>query len=136
MVRRGGSWVDTGDHDNLRISRFQEGVTENHCQLGGAEGHVGAASVKGSDTLFERKQTLVDFSSFHTSLSVITLAVGGALGSRQIYDQQFTSGLAGGVLDFDLADSVRSRGRIVGCSCACCSRGVPVVNDRIHLAGT
>ena len=86
MIRRGGSWVDTGDHDNLRISGFQEGVTEHHCQLGGAEGHVGAASVKGSDTLFERKQTLVDFSSFHTSLSVITLAVGGALGSRQIYD--------------------------------------------------
>ena len=75
MVTRRRTRVDTSDHDDLTLVRVQEGVTEDHSELGCAERHMRAARVQSSDTLLEGQQTGVDRGTLHTSLAIVALTV-------------------------------------------------------------
>lgn len=108
MVRGGAARVNAGYHHDLALMGIQERVTQHHRELGRSERNVRAARVKSSDALLEREQTRVDRGALHATLSVITLAVCCPLRSSQVYEQQFALCLATRVLDFDLADGMRS----------------------------
>ena len=84
----------------------QEGVSEDHSQFRGTEGHVTAARVQSTDALLQSQETCVDRGTLHTPLPVVTLAVGGALRARQIDQKKLALSPTLAVLDFDLADSV------------------------------
>lgn len=92
-----------------------------------------APHVEGANTLLQREQTLVDFGTFETTLSVVTLAVGGTLRTSQVDQKQFTGGLAI-ALDEQLADGVTARGRIVSGRLMSGTDGVSIINNLLHFA--
>lgn len=136
MISWGGARVYASDHDNLGGMGVQERVTEDHGQLGSTERNVRAARVQCSNTLFQCQETLVNLSTFHSTLPIITLTVSCTLWARQIDYQKLSLNLTiGAISNFDLADGVRS-GRSVVCRCASCgSRCVTVVDDLVHFGG-
>lgn len=82
MVCGGRARGDAGNHDNLRVATVvptEEGVTQHHGELGGAERHMCALHVDGADALLQREERLVDLRSLDTALAVIRLRVLGPL---------------------------------------------------------
>lgn len=65
--------------------------------------------VQSPDAFFECQQTLVDFSTLHSTLTIVTLAVGSALRPRQIDEQKLSNCSTLSVFHLDLADSVGAR---------------------------
>ena len=53
-----------------------------------------ASCVQSTNTFFERQKTLVDLSTFHTPLTIVTLAVSCALRTRKIDEQELALRLA------------------------------------------
>lgn len=69
------SRVYTCNHHDLWTIGVQERVSQNHSQLGCTEGDVSTIRFERSDAFLECKQTFVDFSSFKSSLPIVTLCV-------------------------------------------------------------
>ena len=135
MVCRGGTRVNTGDHDNLSIVS-QERVSEDHRQLGSSEWNMPALCVQRPNTFFQCQKTLIDFCTLHTSLSIVTLSVCCTLWSRQIDKKQLSYRLPCTIFHLYLANSVRSRWRIVCSSAVSCSLTMSEINDIVHFFGT
>lgn len=89
--------------------------------------------VKRSNTLLQRKQTLVDFGTFKTPLPVITLTIGSSLRSSQIHEQHFSE-LSATLLHLYLANGVRPRRRIIGRRRMRRPHTMPILYYLLHLA--
>ena len=73
--------------------------------------------VDSSDTLFQTKQTFVNFSPFNLSIFRVFNAITGSLRSSQIDKQQFTALFDTFFLYLDLTNGVRSTGSVVAFCC-------------------
>mmetsp|Transcript_37669 Transcript_37669/g.49567 ORF Transcript_37669/g.49567 Transcript_37669/m.49567 type:complete len:205 (-) Transcript_37669:558-1172(-) len=113
--------------------RVQEGVSEHHGELGGAERHVRAAGIESADALFKRQETRVDGGTLHAPLPVVTLAISRALRACQVDQKQLSLRLSTRVFHLDLADGVGARRGVIGGSAASRSRAVAIVDDLVHL---
>ena len=81
MIARGDAGADTCQHDNPRLVTSQEGVTEDHRQLGRAEWHMltlcglTLLSVNSSHAFFQPEQALIDLCTFCLAVFVVSDAV-------------------------------------------------------------
>lgn len=83
--------TDTGDHQNLGVLLLgDEGVLEDHGQLGLSEGDMGALETHSSDTLLQSQKTFVDACPLHPPLLTILHRVLGSFRARQVAQSQST----------------------------------------------
>jgi hypothetical protein len=88
--------------------------------------------IKRPNAFLQSQQTLVDFSSFQTTLSVVRLAVRSSFTSRKIDKQQF-AWLSAVYYDRQLADCMRPRAGIICGRLVRCPDWLPVVDDCLHV---
>ena len=95
---------------------------------------MGALHVYCTDAFLQSQKTLINLSSFNSSLSIVTLRVLCPFGASQIYKQKLSQSLdSAHVLDGHTADGVRSTPSVI---CNCLMRGshtVSIVNDVEHF---
>ena len=132
MVCRASSRVETRYHHNLRVSRSDKRVSENHSQLRRSEWNVVAVTIESSDTLFEGQQTLIDFCSLEPPLSIVALTVSCPLRTGQIYQQKFSVLLP---VDFNrnLTDGVTSARGVICLSLMRSSDRMAVIYDLLYV---
>lgn len=92
-----------------------------------------ALHVQGSHTFFQGQQTLVDFCSFDSSLSIVALGILSSLRPCQIDKEQFSKSLTVTIFHIYLTNGMGSRRTIIGCCLMCSPDTMTVVYDFRHF---
>ncbi len=114
MIGTRASGRDASYHDDSNpICIHGEGVSQNHSQLASSEGYMHILSsvllqVQAPYAFFKSQQTLVNLSSFQSSLSVVALCVSCSLTSSQVYEEQLAHQFPIPLFDMNLANGVTS----------------------------
>ena len=98
MVSRLRAWVDAGNHNDLRLIFGHKRVSQDHGEFRSPERDMAACRIQSPDALLQSEEGLVDFGAFKSSLSIVRLAIGCALRTREIDQKKFPASL---VPDFD-----------------------------------
>ena len=98
--------------DYLDFLARQERVSQDHCELALPERNVLTLRsltflrIKGSNTLFQPKEGLIDLSSLDLSVFVVALALLSSLTTSQINEQELSALLYSLLLNLDLSDGM------------------------------
>jgi len=134
MVRWTRTRVYTGNHYNFGISLTHEGVSQNHRQFRSSKWDMIRLGVKSANALLQGQKTLVDFCSFKTTLSVITLTISCSFRACQIHKEQLSTISAVDSYS-QLTDSMGPTRSIVGSSLVRSSYTCTIVYNLLYITG-
>jgi hypothetical protein len=112
--------ADASEHNNFNFFACHERVSENHGQLALPERNVcsllglSLLRIKGSHTLFQSKERLINLSPFDLPILIVTLALLSSFTSSQVNQEKFTALFYSLLLDLNLCNCVASAGSVVG----------------------